>query len=135
MLFNPLTDLQLITTVLVPPGDQLSATTTLGNNPTRYNLNAGAMFPISCTFTHTSDAFTVDFYEDGVVISDGNLPDTTLTPTELDLLPATFERTLQLEFLNFQAVHDGVYHCSASTTDTMEVLSSDMYLYGSGKFA
>ena len=62
-----------------------------------------------------------------MVISDMGLVDTTLTnPT-----PGT-EQTIELTFDNFQPVHDGVYHCFASASDTMEELSSDLYLYGSG---
>ena len=63
-----------------------------------------------------------------MVISDGDPIDTTLTgPT------AGTEQTLELAFSDFQPVHDGVYYCSASTTDTNEEVSSDRYLYGSGE--
>ena len=108
---------------LIPPAGVHSDNDATTNSDVRYNLNTGAAFPISCSSTHTSDDFTVSFYKDGVVISDGDLEDTTLTET------AT---TTQLEFLNFQPVHDGVYHCFASASDTDEKLSSDLYLYGSG---
>ena len=106
-----------------------SSNTAATNLDVRYNLNTGAAFNISCSSTHTSDDFTVSFYKDGVVISDGDLEDTTLT------LPATTttQKFIQLEFLNFQPVHDGVYHCFANTSDTDEELSSDLYLYGSGE--
>ena len=63
------------------------------------------------------------------MISDGDLVDTTLTET----VPSTTQKLIQLEFLNFQPVHDGVYHCFASANDTNEELSSDSYLYGSGE--
>ena len=106
-----------------------SSNTAATNTQFRYNLNTGAAFNISCTFTHTSDDFTVSFYKDGVVISDGDLEDTTLTET----VPSTTQKGIQLEFLNFQPVHDGVYHCFASASDTDEELSSDLYLYGSGE--
>ena len=113
-----------------PPADQLSANPTSANNPTHYNLNTGAAFTITCTFTHTSEAFTVYFYKDGVVLSDGELVDTTLTGPF-----AGTEQTLELAFINFQPVHDGVYHCFASTSDASEEVSSDLYLYGSGMSA
>ena len=71
----------------------------------------------------------MSFYKDGVVISDGDLEDTTLTGTAT----TTTQKFIQLEFLNFQSVHDGVYHCFASASDTDEELSSDLYLYGSGE--
>ena len=63
------------------------------------------------------------------MISEEDLEDTNLT------LPATTatQKSIQLEFLNFQPVHDGVYHCFASVSDTNEELSSDLYLYGSGE--
>ena len=99
------------------------------NSQFRYNLNTGAAFNISCTSTHTSGDFTVSFYKDGVVIGDGDLVNTKLT------LPATTptQMFIQLEFVAFQPVHDGVYHCFANTSDTNEELSSDLYLYGSGE--
>ena len=99
------------------------------NSQFRYNLNTGAAFNISCISTHTSDDFTVSLYKDGVVISEGDLEDTTLTETA----PSTTQKVIQLQFLNFQPVHDGVYHCFASASDTNEELSSDLYLYGSGE--
>ncbi len=99
------------------------------NSQFRYNLNTGAAFNISCSSTHTYYTFTVSFYKDGVVISDGDLEDTTLRET----VPSTTQKFIQLEFLNFQPVHDGVYHCFASASDTNEEESSDLYLYGSGE--
>ena len=106
-----------------------SSNTAFTNSQFRYNLNTGAAFNISCSSTHTTSDFTVSFYKDGVVISDGDLEDTTLT------LPATtaIQKFIQLEFLNFQRVHDGAYNCFASASDTNEELSSDLYLYGSGE--
>ena len=113
---------------LIPPsGVQSSNSAATGS--TRYNLNTGAAFNISCSSTHTSGDFTVSFYKDGVVISDGDLEDTTLTET----VPSPTQKFILLEFLNFQPVHDGVYHCFASASDTEEELSSDLYLYGSGE--
>ena len=118
-----------LTPGLIPPSEVRSSNNAFTNSQFRYNLNTGAAFNISCTFTHTSDDFTVSFYKDGVVISDGDLEDTTLTET----VPSTTQKFIQLEFLNFQPVHDGVYHCFASASDTNEELSSDLYLYGSGE--
>ena len=106
-----------------------SSNTAATNSQFRYNLNTGAAFNISCSSTHISVAFTVSFYKDGVAISDGDLVDTTLTETA----PSPTQKFIQLEFLNFQPVHDGVYHCFASASDTNEELSSDLYLYGSGE--
>ena len=113
---------------LIPPSGVRSRNTALTGS-TRYNLNTGAAFNISCTVAHTMDAFTVSFYKDGVVISDGDLVNTTLTETA----PTTTQKIIQLQFLNFQPVHDGVYHCFASASDTNEEESSDLYLYGSGE--
>ena len=106
-----------------------SSNTAATNSQFRYNLNTGDAFNISCSSSHTSDDFTVSFYKDGVVISDGDLEDTTLTET----VPSTTQKVIELQFLNFQPVHDGVYHCFASASDTNEELSSDLYLYGSGE--
>ena len=114
---------------LIPPSGVRSSNTAATNSQFRYNLNTGAAFNISCSSTHTSDAFTVSFYKDGVVIGEGDLVNTTLTET----VPSTTQKFIQLEFLNFQPVHDGVYHCFASASDTDEDLSSDLYLYGSGE--
>ena len=125
---NTLTGLTLVSG-LIPPSGVRSSNTAFTNSQFRYNLNTGAAFNISCVSTHTSDAFTVSFYKDGVVISDGDLEDTTLTETAT----AATQKVIQLEFLNFQPVHDGVYHCFANTSDTNEELSSDLYLYGSGE--
>ena len=63
-----------------------------------------------------------------MVIRDGDLANTALTDQGADT-----EQTLALAFSNFQPAHDGVYHCSASTSDTNEEVSSDPYLYGSGE--
>ena len=63
------------------------------------------------------------------MISEVDLEDTTLTVT----VPSTTQKFIQLEFFNFQPVHDGIYHCFANTSDTNEELSSDLYLYGSGE--
>ena len=114
---------------LVPPSGVRSSNTAATNSQFRYNLNAGAAFNISCSSSHTSGAFTVFFYKDGVVIGDGDLVDTTLT----EIVPSPTQKFIQLEFLNFQPVHGGVYHCFANTSDTNEELSSDLYLYGSGE--
>ena len=114
---------------LVPPSGVRSSNTAATNSQFRYNLNTGAVFNISCSSTHTSGDFTVSLYKDGVVISEGDLEDTTLTLPA----PSTTQKFIQLEFLNFQPVHDGVYHCFASASDTDEELSSDLYLYGSGE--
>ena len=113
----------------IPPSGVLSNNTATPINPTHYNLNAGAAFNISCSITHSSIDFTSYFYKDGVVISDGDLVNTTLT--EVD--HSSVQMTLYLSFLNFQPVHDGVYHCFANTSDTKENATSEVYLYGSGK--
>ena len=114
---------------LIPPSGVQSRNTAFTNSQFRYNLNTGAAFNISCSSTHTNDAFTVSFYKDGMVISDGDLEDTNLTT------PATAatQKVIQLEFLNFQPVHDGAYRCFARASDTDEEMSSDLYLYGSGE--
>ena len=114
---------------LIPPSGVRSSNFAATNSQFRYNLNTGAAFNISCSSTHTSGDFTVSFYKDGVVISDGDLEDTTLTETA----PSPTQKFIQLEFLNFQPVHDGVYHCFARASDTDEELPSDLYLYGSGE--
>ena len=114
---------------LIPPSEVQSSNPAATSSPFRYNLNTGAAFNISCLITHTSDAFTGYFYKDGVVISDGDLVDVILT--EMD--HSSFQVTNHLNFLNFQPVHDGVYHCFANTSDTNEEVFSDLYLYGSGE--
>ena len=124
----PLAGLSVIPN-LVPPSEVQSSNRALTSSLFRYNLNTGAAFNINCTFTHTSDAFTGYFYKDGVVIRDGDLVNTTLIETVL----STTQKSVQLQFLNFQPVHDGVYHCFANTSDTNEEVSSDLYLYGSGE--
>ena len=113
----------------IPPSEVLSSNRAATGSPFRYNLNTGVAFNISCLINHTSDAFTGYFYKDGVVIRDGDLANTTLTETVL----STTQKSVQLQFLNFQPVHDGVYHCFANTSDTNEEVSSDLYLYGSGE--
>ena len=114
---------------LVPPSGVRSSNTAATNSQFHYNLNTGAAFNISCSSTHTSSDFTVSFYKDGVVISDGDLVNTTLTET----VPSTTQKFINLQFLNFQPVHDGVYHCFANTSNASVVESSDLYLYGSGE--
>ena len=118
-----------VTSGLVPPSGVRSSNTAITNSQFRYNLNTGAAFNISCSFTYTSDDFTVFFHKDGVAISEGDLENTTLTETA----PSTTQKFIQLGLPNFQPIHDGVYHCSAITSDTNEELSSDLYLYGSGE--
>ena len=123
-----LTDLSVVPD-FIPPSEVRSSNPAVTSSLFRYNLNTGAAFNISCLITHSSGAFTGYFYKDGVVINDGDLVDTTLTDT---IFQAT-QRSIQLQFLNFQPVHDGVYHCFANTNDGNEEVSSDLYLYGSGK--
>ena len=122
-----LTGLTVVPDMIPPSGVRSSNNAVTGS--TRYNLNTGAAFNISCSSMHSTDAFTVSFYKDGVVISDGSLVDTVLTETA----PSTTQKFIELEFLDFQQIHDGVYHCFASPSDTDEELSSDLYLYGSGE--
>ena len=126
--YSPLAGLSVVPN-FIPPSEVRSSKPAVTGSPFRYNLNTGAAFNISCLINHTSDAFTGYFYKDGVVISDGDLVNTTLTET---VLSAT-QKSVQLQFLNFQPVHDGVYHCFANTSDTNEEVSSDLYLYGSGE--
>ena len=114
-----------VTPILVPPSGVLSANPAIATYPTHYNLNTGAVFNISCFVLHSTNAFTVYFYKDGVVISDGDLVDTTLTVTA----HTTTQKSIQLQFLNFHPLHDGVYHCFANTSDGMEEMSSDLFLY------
>ena len=64
------------------------------------------------------------------MIRDGDLVNTMLTDMDH---PSPGQMTIYLHFLNFQPVHDGVYHCFANTSDTNEEVSSDLYLYGSGE--
>ena len=113
----------------IPPSEVRLSNPAATGSPFRYNLNTGAAFNISCLINHTSGAFTGYFYKDGVVISDGDLVDIVLT--EMD--HSSFHVTIYLNFLNFQPVHDGVYHCFANTSDTNEEVFSDLYLYGSGE--
>ena len=115
--------------MLTPPFEVLSSNRVAVFLPTHYNLNIGAAFSISCSITHSTDAFTGYFYKDGAVISDGALVNTTLT----EIAHSSVEKSIQLQFLNFHPVHDGVYHCFANTSDTNENATSDLYLYGSGE--
>ena len=124
----PLTGLTLVPG-LIPPSGVRSSNTAATNSQFRYNLNTGVAFTISCSSIHSTDAFTVSFYKDGVVISDGSLVDTVLTETA----SITTQTFIELEFLDFQPEHDGVYHCFARASDTNEEESSDLYLYGSGE--
>ena len=124
---NALTGLSVVSK-LIPPSEVWS-TNPAATGSTRYNLNIGAAFNISCSITHSTDAFTGYFYKDGVVISDGALVNTTLT----EIAHSSVEKSIQLQFLNFHPVHDGVYHCFANTSDTNENTTSDLYLYGSGE--
>ena len=119
----------LVVPNLKPPLEALSSNLVTDVYPTHYNLNNGTAFNISCISTHTSNAFTVFFYKDGAVISDRDLVDIKLVETDDSFM----QKTLQMQFLNFQPVHDGVYHCFANTSDTNENTASDLYLYGSGE--
>ena len=118
-----------VTPDLIPPSEERSSNPAAPTYPTRFNLNTRAAFNISCFVLHSTNAFSGYFYKDGVVISDGDLVDTVLIET----IHATNQKSIQLQFLDFQPVHDGVYHCFANTSDTMEEVSSDLYLYGSGE--
>ena len=128
LVYLPLTGLSVVPD-FIPPSEVRSSNPAVTGS-TRYNLNSGAAFNISCIITHTSVAFTGYFYKDGVVIRDGDLVNTMLTDMDH---PSPGQMTIYLNFLNFQPVHDGVYHCFANTSDTNEEVSSDLYLYGSGE--
>lgn len=139
--YNLLTGLERTSIVLDPPLDVLSLNLPIMDDqltppesiyPTRFNLNAGTMFSISCTFTHMDNTFTVSFYKDGMVVSEASLVDITLTEEEVGVSP-DIQKTLTLAFSNFQPVHDGLYYCFAITNDASEELPSELYLYGSGE--
>ena len=110
-----------------PPDDVLA------DNPSgtdrRYNLKQGANFSISCNVIHDDCSFSVDLYKDGAVLRAGDLTNVELTKPRRS--PCTMAE-IRLVFQNFQAVHDGIYYCYASTNDGSKVLSDECYLYGSG---
>ena len=113
-----------------PPSSVLSTnpSTTLH----RYNLMQGATFNISCNVTHDDCGFTVDMYKDGTALPVGNFMDAELKKPRS---PNCTMAEIQLVFQNFQATHDGIYYCYASTNDGSQVLSDEWYLYGSGKIS
>ena len=118
----------LTRTVNMEPPDYV-----LSDNPSgtdrRYNLKQGANFSISCNVTHDNCSFSVDLYKDGAVLRAGDLTNVELTKPRRS--PCTMAE-IRLVFQNFQAVHDGIYYCYASTNDGSKVLSDEWYLYGSG---
>lgn len=113
----------------VPPDEVLSINSAVSAYPTHFNLNPGAAFNISCLITHTINSSTVYIYKDEVVISKGDLESTTLTET----VHSATQKSIQLQFLYFLPVHDGLYYCFANTSDTYQIAVTDLYLYGSGE--
>lgn len=99
----------------------------------RYNIQSGAEFSISCFGGASIPGYTLEFYKDGQVIEDGDLPNTTLTPAN----PQTLQKYISLNFTNFQSEHNGVYYCNATLTDgSMPFIvneAADLYLYGTCK--
>ena len=99
----------------------------------RYNIQSGAAFSISCFGGSSIPDYTLEFYKDGRVIEDGDLPNTTLTPAD----PQTLQKYISLNFTNFQPEHNGVYYCNATLTDGSRPFilneTADLYLYGTCK--
>ena len=118
---------------MVPPQPVRSTNPTESTSPfvPRYNIQTGVMFDISCIGIATTPDYTLELYKDGVVIRDGDLTDTTLTPAD----PAALQKTVSLSFADFQPEHNGVYYCGATLTgsDPFVAQESDLFLYGTCK--
>lgn len=118
---------------MVPPQAVRSLTPTESTSPfvPRYNIQTGATFDISCFGTAGIPGYTLELYKDGLVIGDGDLSSTTLTPAD----PATLQKTVTLSFADFQPEHNGVYYCSATVTGSEPFVpqESDLFLYGTCK--
>ena len=110
------------------------------------NIQTGASFTISCTATHTSTNFDVQFFSDtcqcpqpcppdweGCLLNDGDLPQTTMTNT---LSSDSLSRNITLTFNNFSEAHNGRYYCNATTSDVgadPSKISHTQRAYGTGK--
>ena len=100
----------------------------------RYNIQRGADFRIACFAHHASTSdYTLEFYKDGRVIGDGDLPDTVLTSAD----PQAGNKQIALHFPNFNPEHNGVYYCNATLSSGLLPFildeAADLFLYGTGK--
>lgn len=99
----------------------------------RYNIRTGAQFVISCFGNALTVDYTLEFYKDGRVIGDADLPDTLLTPAN----PEMGQKQISLNFSNFQPEHNGIYYCNATLSNGLEPFilneAQDLYLYGTCK--
>ena len=128
---------------LDPPPAAISGVASLRGN--QYNIVNGASFTISCTATHDTSNFNVQFFSDtcqcpqpcppdweGCPLNDGDLPQTTMTNTS----SSSTSRTITLTFNSFTEAHNGRYYCNASTSDVgadPSEISSNQRAYGTGK--
>ena len=128
---------------LDPPLAAISGVVSLHGN--QFNIVTGASFTISCTATHTSTNFDVQFFSDtcqcpqpcpsdwqGCPLNDGDLPQTTMTNT----FSGSLSRNITLTFNSFTEAHNGRYYCNATTSDVgadPSEISGTQRAYGTGK--
>ena len=129
---------------LDPPPAAISGVVSLRDN--QDNIVNGASFTISCTATHDTSDFNVQFFSDtcqcpqpcpsdweGCLLNDGDLPHTTMTNT---LSSDSLSRNITLTFNNFSEAHNGRYYCNATTSDVgadPSKISHTQRAYGTGK--
>ena len=128
---------------LDPPPAVISVVASRRSN--QDNIVNGANFTISCTATHTSTNFNVQFFSDtcqcpqpcpsdwqGCPLNDGDLPQTTMTNT----FSGSLSRTITLTFNSFTEAHNGRYYCNFTTSDVgadPSEISGNHRAYGTGK--
>lgn len=133
---SPLFPTDSITRVpdMVPPDAARSGNPVAPPFVHRYNIRRGADFHIGCFVPQASTSdYTLEFYKDGQVIGDRDLPDTVLTPAD----PPAGQNQVSLNFSNFQPEHNGVYYCNATlNSGSLSFIldeATDLFLYGTGK--
>ena len=140
----------LTRSVSLDPDMNVRSTTLLPARPNQFNIITGASFTISCTATHDTPNFNVQFFSDtcqcpqpcpsdweGCPLNDGDLPQTTMTNTS----SSSTSRTITLTFDSFTEAHNGRYYCNATISDDVDPndhndpseISGNSRAYGTGK--
>ena len=112
-----------------PPQNTLSDTAS--SRPLWHNLVEGSTFDISCyaSYIKPNSDFTVEFYKDGVLLSNESLPQVDIT-SRVD--NHSFE--LMLSFLSFTTAHNGLYICNVSSADRDLYATENYRIYRTGVY-
>ena len=112
-----------------PPQNTLAATPS--SRALWHNLVEGSTFDINCyvSYIKPNSDFTVEFYKDGVLLSNESLPQVEIT-SRAD----NYSFVLMLSFFNFTTAHNGLYVCNVSSADRDLYATENYRIYQTGMY-